>query len=555
MLTLKAPPRPDPPLRTSEHREPPGCVAGSLPSVKQTARVEPLLRIATLALLFLLGPEAQAGSLALPVRERVLSNGMRLLLVERRGDPTLACGWVAKVGSAYDGLETTGLAHMLEHMMFKGTETLGTRDALRDKAINDRQDELQAQIREEMETLRDLQRRGRILDPTDPQARSPRLQSRLQEFGATVEEQRALVVRNEIQAIYAQAGATRVNAGTGSDWTVYVANVPANKLELWCWLESDRLRAPVFREFYTERDVVKEERRSGIEAEPGGEAMEAFGAMIWQAHPYQWCTFSAIGWPTALGNLTREQAQAFFRTYYAPGNITAIVVGDFDPAEAERLVETYFGRIPRGATPTPVLVADEPRQQGEQRMTVHGAASSRFVAAFKARPALHRDAPALMVLERALNGTSGRLEQGLITRAKVAVSARARLDLRKYGGLLHLEAAPTPGTSLNALETVLDQGLERLRKEPLSAGELARAKNQALTAYLEQAENPRALVWALAEAETDGTFRDWLSLQDGLEAVTADSVRKVAAETFTSEGRNVLLYEGPEPTPSRKEER
>jgi predicted Zn-dependent peptidase len=555
MLPPKVPTAPAPPLHVAEDRGVPGDLARSRPSPRRTTRVAPPARIGAIVFLSLLALEARAGSLALPVREKVLSNGMRLLLVRRPGDPTLVCGWVARVGSAHDGLETTGLAHMLEHMMFKGTETLGTRDALRDKALNDRQDELQARIREETEALRDLQRRGQIADPTDPQARSPRLQSLLQEFRATVEEQRPLVVRNEIQAIYSQAGATRVNAGTGSDWTVYVANVPAGKLELWFWLESDRLRAPVFREFYTEREVVKEERRSGVEAEPGGEAMEAFAAMIWQAHPYQWCTFSAIGWPTPLTNLTRMQAEKFFRTYYAPGNITAIVVGDFDPAEAERMAESYFGRIPRAAAPPPALLADEPRQQGEQRMIVRGTASPRLVAAFKGRPALHRDAPALTVLERALNGSSGRLEQGLIKSNRTAVSARARLDLRKYGGLLHLEAVPTPGTSLDALESALDRDLERLGKEPLSAGELARAKNQALAAYLEQAENPRALVWALAEAETNGTFRDWLSIQARLEAVTAESVLRVAAETFRSEGRNVLRFEGPEPAPSRKEAR
>ena len=156
---------------------------------------------------------------------------------------------------------------------------------------------MQKQIRKELEPLREQQRRGLLSDPSDPKARTPRMQELQEAFDKAVQEQKGLAVRNELRTLYTRYGATRMNAGTGSDWTVYMVNVPANKLELWCWLESDRLRDPVFREFYTEREVVREERRTSVEGDPTGEVFESFGAMIWQAHPYQWTMFSAIGWP------------------------------------------------------------------------------------------------------------------------------------------------------------------------------------------------------------------------------------------------------------------
>ncbi|MFZ4514286.1 MAG: M16 family metallopeptidase, partial [Geothrix sp.] len=344
------------------------------------------------------------GAQSIPVEERTLPNGMRLLMVERPGEGSIVCAWVAKVGSAHDGLDTTGLAHMLEHMMFKGTRTLGTRNAVRDQELNAQQDTLQKQIRKELEPLREQQRRGLLSDPSDPKARTPRMQELQEAFDKAVQEQKGLAVRNELRTLYTRYGATRMNAGTGSDWTVYMVNVPANKLELWCWLESDRLRDPVFREFYTEREVVREERRTSVEGDPTGEVFESFGAMIWQAHPYQWTMFSAIGWPAPLGQLSREQAERFFRTYYAPNNITAILVGDFRAAEAAPMVEAYFGRIPANPEGVPPLVSVEPPQLGEQRMNATAAVPPAITVAWKAVPGTHRDVPALKVIERLLNG-------------------------------------------------------------------------------------------------------------------------------------------------------
>ena len=174
----------------------------------------------------------------IPIVERTLSNGMRLVMVERHEQPTIAFGWLARVGSANERPGMTGMAHLFEHMMFKGTKTIGTRDATRDAELNDLQDRVQAQIREEMSILREKQRRGEIASMTDPKVRTPRLKELLGEFDRLVAEQRALVVKDEMDKIYTQAGGTGLNASTSTDRTFYIVSLPSNKLEMWFWLES-----------------------------------------------------------------------------------------------------------------------------------------------------------------------------------------------------------------------------------------------------------------------------------------------------------------------------
>ena len=265
------------------------------------------------------------------VVEKTLSNGMKLLMVERHDDPTFAAGWMARVGSANERPGITGLAHLFEHMMFKGSKTIGTKDAKRDAELNAQQDSTQAEMRKEYSILRELQRRGEIANMMDPKVRTPRLQQLLEHFDTAVKEQRNLIVKDEIWRIYQEAGSTGLNASTSQDRTFYIVSLPSNKLELWMWMESDRIANPVFREFYSERDVIQEERRQTLESRPDGFVSEAFNAMTWMASPYHW---QVIGWPSDIATVTRESANDFFATFYAPNNITAILVGDFDSEKA-----------------------------------------------------------------------------------------------------------------------------------------------------------------------------------------------------------------------------
>ena len=514
-----------------------------------------VFRRRVLAALFAAAASAAPAASAqeLDVVERTLPNGMKLLMVPRHDQPTISCGWLARVGSANERPGITGLAHLFEHMMFKGTRTIGPRDAARDAELNRLQDEVQAGIREEMTLLREKQRRGEIADMMSPVARTPRLQELLAKFDALVTEQRALIVKDEMDKIYQENGSTGLNASTSNDRTFYIVGIPSNKIELWMWLESDRLANPVFREFYSERNVILEERRQTLESVPGGTVEEAFNAMTWMAHPYHW---EVIGWPSDIAQVTREQANEFFATYYAPNNLTAILVGDLDVEKTWALMQKYFGRIPANPKGVPEVVTLEPVQPAEQRMVAEVEMTPSVEADYKAVSAVHRDAPALQVLGVILGGApmggrpgmggparppSGRLHRSLVLDKKAATRATASFRGQKYGGLFVATATPAPGKRPDEVEPLLYAEIEKVVKEGVTDDELSRAKNAIRVAYYTRLESNSGVRESLAQAESAGTYRDLLDAPKRIESVTREDVVRVAKQYLVKEGRSVLL--------------
>ncbi len=474
----------------------------------------------------------------IPVQAHTLSNGMRVLLVERHDQPTISAGWIVRAGSANERTGATGIAHLFEHMMFKGTNTIGTRDAKKDAELNLAQDKVQAQIRQEMDILREKQRRGEIADMSDPKVRTPRLQELQGQFDALVKQQRELIVKDELDKVYKQEGAQGMNAYTHQDATFYHIDVPSNKLELWAWLESDRLKNAVFREFYSERDVVLEERRQRTDATPTGKLMEAFNAMLWQAHPYSW---PVIGWVSDISQVTREEANRFFATYYAPNNITAVVVGDFKTAEALPLMERYFGRIPANPAGVPPIITQEPPQPAEQRMVGEADTTPMAVAVFKTVPDVHKDGPALDVLTAVLNGNSGRLHKELVLNKKVATGAQGFGRGQKLAGSFYLLAMPTPDRKPEDVEPMLYAEVEKIAKDGITDQELQKVKNQVQAQTYARLESNEGLRDGLAEADAAGTYKDFLEAPARMNAVTKDDVKRVAATYFKPENRSVIL--------------
>ncbi len=490
---------------------------------------------------------------AIPIVEKTLSNGMRLVMVERHDQPTISLGWMARVGSADERPGMTGIAHLFEHMMFKGTRTIGTRDAKRDGELNDLQDKIQVGIREEMAILRERQRRGEITNMMDPKARTPRLQDLIKAFDRLVEEQRGLVVKDEMDKIYSQAGGTGLNASTSQDRTFYITSLPANKLELWMWLESDRLVNPVFREFYSERDVILEERRQTLESRPGGIVGEAFNAMIWAANSYHW---EVIGWPSDIAQVTREQANTFFATYYAPNNITAVLVGDFNPAQATALAERYFGRIPANPKGVPEIITLEPAQPAEQRMLAEVETTPSIQVEYKTVSAVHKDAAALQALAGILGGApafmgrpgagggrppSGRLNKALVLDQKIATQASASFRGQKLGGTFSLRATPVAGKSPADLEPLLYAELARVAKDGVKEEDLQRYKKATQVGLWSRLETNAGIRETLAQYLAVGTVADFQAAQERTQAVTREDVQRVARTCFPREGRNVLL--------------
>jgi predicted Zn-dependent peptidase len=438
-------------------------------------------------------------------------------------------------------------------MMFKGTKTIGTKDAVRDAQLNEAQDRLQVEIRKEMNILREQQLRGEIADMMDPKARTPRLQKLLGEFDNLVKNQRELIVKDEMDRIYKEAGGTGLNASTSQDRTFYIIQIPSNKLELWTWVESDRLANPVFREFYSERNVILEERRQTLESRPDGTIGEAFNAMTWMASPYHW---QVIGWPSDIAQVTREQAQEVFATYYAPNNITAILVGDFQSDKAIQLMEKYFGRIPANPKGVPEVITLEPVQPAEQRMLAQAETTPSLQVSYKAVPAVHKDAAALQTLAAILSGsgggggrggrdggarTSGRLNKSLVLDLKVATSASASARGQKLGGLFTLRVTPAPGKRPEELEPLLYAELAKVAKDGVTDQELDRVKNAYQISAWTRLESNSGMRGALAEAEATGSYKDLLEAPKRLLAVTKEDVQRVAKHYLVKEGRSVLI--------------
>jgi predicted Zn-dependent peptidase len=315
--------------------------------------------------------------------------------------------------------------------------------------------------------------------------------------------------------------------------------VPANKLELWFWLESDRLKNPVFREFYSERDVVFEERRLRTESTPTGKFQESFDAVFWDASPYAW---PVVGWPTDVANITKAQADEYYALYYAPQNLTAILVGDFDPQAALAMAEKYLGTIPRGARPAPEMITAETRQLAEKRFygeaeTNPGANLRWHTVAFQ-----HRDAVPLQALAEILDGPTGRLQRNLVLGGDVATALDVTHDPRKYEGLFEISGEARDGKTPEDVEQAILGEIEKLKQEPASSDELQRVKNRYLADNYRQLSSNFQIMLRYGVAEGRGDWRDFDRRNQEFLAVTAADVQRVANAYFTKENRAVAIW-------------
>ncbi|MDE2851105.1 MAG: pitrilysin family protein [Acidobacteriota bacterium] len=476
---------------------------------------------------------------AVPVEEFELDNGMRFLLVSRPELTTVAAAWVAHVGSADERPGITGLAHFFEHMMFKGTHTIGTKDIERDLEIIAEQEAVQEKIRAELREQRRRYRLGEIDDPYDPAHRTDTLNALRAEFQRLVEEQRELMVKDELDKVYTDGGGTSLNAFTSNDFTVYINQLPANRLELWFWLESDRLLNPVFREFYAERDVVYEERRLRTESTPTGRYDEQADAMFWQSHPYSW---PVIGWASDLEVISKSQADEFFGTYYAPNNLSAVLVGNFDSAEVRELAERYFGRLERAERTAPDVVTLEAEQLAEKRMTAECDCQPQLQVRYHAVPFGHGDGYALDVVAGVLNGRTGRLYEQLVEGAELASGASAFHEARKYAGVFNLRAETKGDAAPEQLLAAWDGIVAELIAEPVPEDELAKVKNRVSADTYRQLRDPFFLMIQLAVMDALGDWRYLNTVAERTNEVTAEDVQRVAAKYFEPSKRLVSLY-------------
>jgi predicted Zn-dependent peptidase len=474
-----------------------------------------------------------------PVQEYVLKNGLRLLMIPKKGDPNIFAGWIARVGSVNERPGITGISHLFEHMMFKGTHAIGTKDITKDLQLIAKLDSVKAEIRkEEQDQIRRL-RLGEIKDLNDPQTRTKRHSELLAQLAEIEKESKSNTIPNEFDQIYTNAGASSMNAETSEDFTVYFINVPANKLELWFWMESDRLLNPVFREFYAERDVVYEERRRSTESTPTGKFEEQFNALFWTSSPYGW---PVVGWPSDLDGITRGEAQSYFNVNYAPNNISACLVGDFDPAKAKELADRYFGRLKRNPHEQPPVRTREIEQQAEMRMVAYAESNPKVEIRYHSVADGHVDEPALMVLGSLLSGRTGRLYKSLVLDKKIANEVEAEQNGMKWEGYFTLAGVAKPGSAPEAVEQALYEEIGKLQKERVGDRELQKIKNQFAADNFRRLDSRYYLLLQILVADSN---RGWPSFNDDpqkIAAVTAEDVQKVANNYFKPENRTVALY-------------
>jgi predicted Zn-dependent peptidase len=496
-------------------------------------------RLLVIGLALLSGAGLTALAQKVPVVEKSLPNGMRLLMVERHDDPTIAGGWVAHVGSADERPGITGIAHLFEHMMFKGTPTIGTKNYKKDLQIISEQEKLRDEMRKEEVVMRAAYRRGEIDDLQKPESKTLRYRELEKKFNELIAQQREILVKNEWDRIYTTAGASGMNAFTSTDLTGYFITVPANKLELWMWMESERLLRPVFREFYAERDVVFEERRMRTESTPLGKFEETFEAMVWTAHPYLWPT---VGWPSDIPSISKAQADEFYALYYSPQNITLILVGDFKANDALAYATKYFGRIPRGKKDAPDVVTLEVPQLAEKRMYAEAEANPQVAISWMTVPVGHRDTYALNILSQILSTRTGRLYKGLVLGKQVATEVQAGPGHRKWAGTFDISGEAKDGHTPEQVEQAIYAEIEKLKTEDVPEQELQKVKNTFAAYEYRKLTSSMSILMQLIYNDGLGDWREINEAGPKHQAVTAADVRRVTNKYFARETRNVAIY-------------
>jgi predicted Zn-dependent peptidase len=474
-----------------------------------------------------------------PVEEFALDNGFKLLMVPRKGDPNVSAGWVARVGSVNERPGITGLSHLFEHMMFKGSHAIGTTNVKEELQVIGEMDAVRAEVRQEEEALIEKSRRGLIDDPKDSKNRTPRHRELLAKYEALSKRADQFMVKNEFDRIYTSAGASSMNAGTSQDYTIYFINTPANKLELWFWLESDRLMNPVFREFYSERDVVYEERRMRTDSTPTGRFREMFESMFWQASPYSW---PVVGWPSDLDGITRQEAEAYYAVNYAPNNLTACLIGDFDPAQAKDLAKKYFGRLKRGPRPPEPVRTREVPQMAEKRMIAYAETNPQVQVRYHTVADNHTDEPPLIMMANLLNGRTGRLYKSLVLEQQLATNARAGSDGLKYEGYFELTGVARPGKDPLDVEKALYKEVEALQNGLVAERELQKVKNQEQASDFRRLQSNFGLMIQLLSSEALGSWQTINNYVERFQTVTPEDIQRVAKKYFGPENRTVGVY-------------
>ncbi len=458
---------------------------------------------------------AVAASASIEAKFTELDNGLKVILHRNPQAPIVSSRIFYVTGSVHERPGNSGIAHLLEHMLFKGTKKVGIKDP--DKNLK-KDAEFIRLIDEVMAKLNRT--------PASDSAARVELQAR---YDSLLIGHRELFIKYELWEAYEKAGGTGLNAFTSDLMTAYIVTLPKNRLELFLWLESDRMQNAILREFYPERDVVLEERRMRVEDRPTGRYWESLMGVFYEAHPYR---FPTIGYKSDLSNLTRRHAEEHYRKYYKPNNCILVLAGDIDIDETLEKVKRYFGGIPRGEEFPPV-VTEEPEQPGQKRLVVRkNDAEPRLDMLFHTPGFPHDDLYALDILEGVLSGKSGRLHQKLVQQGKIALSAQGGNGVNIYTSYFYVNAMLEGNPKPESVEKAIWEVLDDLAANPISERELVRVKNQVKARSLRSLRNMEQLATELAYWEMRGGWNYINEFPERVQRVTQEEVMAVARKYF-----------------------
>ncbi len=458
-----------------------------------------------------------------------LPNGLTVIICERPEAPVFSFFTHVDAGSVQDPLGKTGLAHMFEHMAFKGTETIGTNDYAAEKVALAKVETTYAAY---------------IAERDKPFGRDEQKLKTLQKaWQDAIGEAQKYVIPNQFSQILESNGAEGLNAFTNDDETAYHYSLPENRLELWAYLESERFLQPVMREFYKERNVVIEERRLRTDSSPIGRLLEQFTTAAFQAHPYHRPT---IGWMSDLNSFSATDAKNFFDRYYIPSNMVVAVVGDVKVAQAMPIIEKYFGRLPTHPTPDE-RTTTEPPQNSERRVVLEDASQPVYLEGYH-RPDFRSpdDAVYDAIADLMSNGRTSRLYRALVRDKKIASDSAGFTGLpgNKYPHLFAFYAIPLPGHKPDEMASAIHAEIDRLKKEDISDEELQMIKTRSKANLIRGLGNNEGLASQLAIYQARyGDWRELFQSVDRIDKVTKAEIRRVANQTFVPANRTVGIIE------------
>lgn len=466
------------------------------------------------------------------VQEFTLPNGLHFIVVERHQAPVFSFFTVVNSGSANDAVGTTGIAHMMEHMAFKGTSVVGTTDFSKEKPLLDAEERTYAAYMFE-------KRKGNKADP----AKLEQLRS------AWADAQKAsnvYVVGNEATRVIEQAGGQGINAFTASDITAYFYSLPSNRLELWAAMHAGTFVDPVFREFYKERDVVYEERRMRVESSPIGRLFYEFITMAFAAHPYG---FGGIGYPSDLKSFSRTEGEEFFKANYVAKNMTCVVVGDVKLAEVKALADKYFGAISDGPRPQP-LDTVEPEQIAERRVVIEEKAQPIVIAGWHIPAASDPTYPAYKAAASLIGGGQwSRLYKALVKEQKVAVQVQAFTGEpgELYPTLFGILIVPAQGQDPDKVEQAAYKVFDEVMgAKPFTQEELDGYKVRVRASKIGTVGDNSGLAGGLGEAASlYGDWREFFREQERVQSLTPSKLVDALKQSIKKSNRTVAMIKNP----------